>query len=110
MKITNKQIKKAKSNPELDGIPDDLKTTERFDEVEKELGKMMISDHTHAKAKKPMESFLNCKRCFAKLLKKRARIQELGFKDYEQYMSWRKVMRKIKGQDNFVLYGRGEEN
>ena len=90
-KLSLKKINKLDEHPQLKNLPEELKDPARFEEIERELMKIMLSDHSHAGARKPLQSFLNCKRCHDKMIKKRRRIDELGFESYEQYLLWKKV-------------------
>lgn len=97
--IKAKDVEWLPSDDRLAGIPDDLKSLTAFDELEQRLAKVMFSDHKHVKVK----SFVNCKRCSQKMLKRREEIKKVGFKDYEQYLIYKKVMGIIKdGQKETV--------
>lgn len=99
-KFTLKQIGKAKVNPIFKGLQDNLKDPKNFKKIEKKLANVMMSDHKH----KQISTFIKCKRCQAKLEKKRRAIRELGFKDFEQYQNWKRVMLHIINKRELVLY------
>lgn len=89
--IKEKDIKDLPVSEALKGIPEELKTAEKFREVEKAISKIMFSDHKH----KTMKAFVRCKRCQKKTLKKREYIKGVGFKDYQQYLRWKQVFQVI---------------
>ena len=99
-KETINKIKNAKANPIFEGLSDELKDPENFLKVERKIAKTMVSDHKHATIKQ----FIKCKRCQAKVKKKTEMIRELGFKDYNQYASWKKILQIIINKENFQLY------
>jgi hypothetical protein len=99
-KDTLNKIKEAKSNPVFDGLSDELKDPKQFTKIERKIIKTMLSDHTH----KTMKQFIKCKRCQIKVQKKTDTIKELGFKDFNQYQNWKKVMGMIINKKNFTLY------
>lgn len=105
-KITQQQIKDAKENPIFENLSEELKNPEIFEEIEKKLANIMLSDHNHLKAKSPLKSFLNCKRCFSKMIKKRQEIEKLGFKNYEQYLKYKKIMQIIINKKDLILYAK----
>ena len=76
----------------FEGLSSELKTIEKYVEIERAIIKIMFSDHEHKKIKE----FVNCKRCKAKVQKKREYIKEQGFKDYSQYIQWKRVINTIK--------------
>lgn len=86
-----------KPNPVFKGLPKELKNPEMFDKIEEQLS--LKSDHTH----KTVKSFVSCAWCNEQRLKRSAKIVELGFKDYAQYLEWRKIMWIIKSNKNFVI-------
>ncbi len=90
--IKQEDIKDLPSNQALENIPDEFKSMEGFEELEKKLGRIMFSDHKHAK----VSSFIKCKRCGEKITKRRTELVKLGFKDYSQYLTYKKVMNLIK--------------
>ena len=101
MKKLDKEIinQKGENNPVFEGLPDELKTIEQFDIIERALNKAMFSDHQH----KTVSGFVRCKRCNAKLQRQQALKKEFGFKSQEQYLMWKKVMSIIKNKANFQL-------
>lgn len=89
------ELEDVPTNPIFDGLPDELKDIECYESIEKDVAKIMLSDHKHRK----VEVFAKCKRCQAKMDKRRAFIKDKGFKDYHQYVQWKKVMQFIKDND-----------
>jgi len=81
-------------------LPDELKDPKNFSKIEKKLANIMVSDHKHATIKQ----FMKCKRCQVKMRKKQETMKELGFKDFEQYQNWRKIMAIISNKQNLALY------
>lgn len=90
--VKKKDIMDLPTNPMFDGLSDELKTWDKFLEVERELLKIMYSDHKHVK----MSAFMKCKRCNAKVKQRNDKIREFGFKDYKQYLTWKRVIKLIK--------------
>ena len=83
--------KKYKQHPMLKGIPDELKDVKKYREVEKKLVSIMLSSHKH----RSQMVFANCEECSAKFTERREYITGLGFKDYGQFMLYRRVMNLI---------------
>ena len=83
--------KKFKQHPLLKGIPDDLKDLKKYAEVEKKLVSIMLTSHKH----KSPAAFATCKDCSKKFQERREYITNLGFKDYSQFMLYRRVMNII---------------
>jgi hypothetical protein len=79
---------KQKTNPIFEGMKEELKDLKNFELVEKKLFKLMRSDHKHETVKQ----YVKCERCYKKLQARKIAIREMGFKSYEQYASWKKVM------------------
>jgi len=90
--VKAKDMEGLPTNPIFDGLSDDLKTLEAFEKVEKDINKIMISDHKHLK----IQAFVKCKRCKDKMIKRRKKLESLGFKDYHQYLTWKKVITMIR--------------
>lgn len=89
MRIGLKDIpKKYKKNPILKGIPDDLKTEEKFREITTKCSEIMKAEHQH----KSVKSFVTCVWCQENLKKRQEYIKELGFKSYGQYAEYSRVM------------------
>ena len=99
-KDTQNKIKNAKVNPLLDGLPDKVKDPKNFEKIVDSIASTMASDHKH----RTIKAFLACKRCQAKVEKRKAKMKEWGFRDYVQYQEWRKVMYYINNQKNLILY------
>lgn len=92
--IKAEDIKDLPNNPILKGIPDNLKSIEDADKIERVLGQIMYSDHKHRR----IDTFIKCKRCKDKVKKRGDKLKEFGFKDYEQYLTYKKVINLIKQQ------------
>lgn len=94
MKLSLKKTPKLPKNPVFKGMPEHLKNPDCYKEIESAFRMAMFSDHSH----KTMKQFMGCKRCQAKVQKKRALIKEYGFVSFEQYLEWRKIMDIIVNQ------------
>lgn len=88
-----------KPNPIFNGLPEHLKDPLVFEDIEKKLNKVLISDHKH----KTVSEFVKCKRCEAKRHKRNKLIREIGFNSYEQYLVWKKIMNIIINKKSFQL-------
>lgn len=99
MKLTNEEIAEARSDPGLEDLNDSLKTPEKFKEIEEKLRLITISDHKHRSVK----AFVKCNRCKRKLERRREYLDSVGFKNYEQYIKYRKVMGIIVNKKDIVL-------
>lgn len=89
MKIGLKDLpKRYKQNPELKGIPDELKEVGRYKEIEKHYANILLTSHKH----KTPRTFAKCVECLNKIQERRDYIKKLGFKDYAQFMLYRRVM------------------
>lgn len=88
--VNNAPLKEA-----IKGLPTKLKDPKRYEKIEKELADIMFSDHKHRK----VSAFVKCKRCQAKMKKRHARLLELGFKDYSQYLDWKRIMKVVHEQN-----------
>lgn len=91
--------KKRKPSPILKGLPEKLKDTKCYVEIEKKLRDCLISDHKHDSVK----AFVKCKRCKTKLDKRQKLMESFGFKSTEQYLEWKKIMSIIISQSNFQV-------
>ncbi len=98
-KLTIEEIGQAKSDVALEGIPDSVKNPKTFEEIEKKLEEVMHSDHKHKKVVK----FVQCKRCQKKLEKRRQVLKDYGFKGYEQYIKYRRIMDIITNEKDIAL-------
>ena len=76
-----------KANPTLEGIPDELKDPARVKEVERAIHDAGVTFHKH---RKPSE-WMKCEHCQKKLQARKDKLKELGFKDYGQFLMWRKI-------------------
>ncbi len=92
-------MKKVKDHPLFKNFPKELKNPEKFMPIQKEIDKIMYSDHNH----KTVKGFVDCKRCQAKFQKKREYIKSLGFTGIEQYQMWQRIMVIIIQDKNFIL-------
>lgn len=80
--------KKYKQHPQLKGIPDELKEIKKYREIEKKYATIMLTSHKH----KTPATFAKCEECSKKVIERREYITNLGFKDYTQFMLYRRVM------------------
>lgn len=80
--------KKYSQHPMLKGIPDELKEIKRYRKVEREYSLIMLTSHKH----KTTATFAKCEDCTKKMQERREYLQKLGFKDYAQFMLYRRVM------------------
>ncbi len=88
-----------KLHPLVADLPDELKDPKCFKKIEKKLHKIMESDHNH----KAMITFQKCKECQARFNEKRHQIKKYGFKSYEQYLFWKRIMDIIVFEREFYL-------
>lgn len=99
MKVKSSEIGDLKPMPILKDLPDELKDSECFERIEKKIWLIMKSDHTHRK----ISAFNKCKKCQAKRVKRNDYIKDVGFKNYEQYLKWRKIMSIIRNKIDFQV-------
>lgn len=99
MKIKSSEVGKLKEHPVLKDLSDELKDVDKYKPIEKDLRTIMISDHKH----KTPKAFINCKRCKEKFDKRKKALKDYGFKDYQQYLMWRKVMEIISQNKDFQI-------
>lgn len=97
--IKASELGKIKGDPVLKGLPDNLKDPKMFNEVEQKIRLIMVSDHKHRK----VQAFVKCKKCQGKIKKRHDALMEFGFKSYEQYLKWRRIMIIIKGEKDFQI-------
>ncbi len=90
--IKPSELKDLPLNEIFKGFPERLKNPKMYEKVERDILNMMYSDHKHRKIK----AFVDCKRCKAKVDRRKAYLTKTGFKDYHQYLTWKKVMVIIK--------------
>jgi len=76
-----------KENPSLAGLPDELKDPSCVKRVEREIQNASATGHKH---RKPSE-WLKCEHCQKKSKARKDKLRELGFKDYGQFLLWRKI-------------------
>lgn len=91
--------KKLRPDPMFKYMPSSLKDPACFDGIEKQVAETMKSDHTH----KTIKAFMTCAWCQAKVKERHDLIMKLGFKSYEQYLNWKKIMTIIKDKKSFQL-------
>lgn len=72
----------------LEGIPEDLKNYDKFIEVERQISSHLISSHKH----RSPATYIKCSECQEKRKARTDELKNLGFKSYEQYLEWRKIM------------------
>ncbi len=80
----------------LDGLPEELKELDQYETIERRVAEIMKADHKHTK----VGAFMKCKKCQPKMAERRTYLQDLGFKDYHQYLKWKQVMGIMKQIDN----------
>lgn len=88
-----------KEHPVFKDLPETLKDPKQYKLIENKLRAIMVSDHKHKSAK----TFINCKRCKDKFDKRSKAIRDYGFKDYHQYLMWKRVMEIIKNAKDFQI-------
>jgi hypothetical protein len=93
--IKAKDVEGLPVNPLLEGVPDKLKDTKEADKLERILAQIMYSDHKH----REMRTFMKCKRCQEKVEKRRKMLEKYGFTDYQQYLTYKRVIELIKQKD-----------
>lgn len=99
-KLDVKEVnKKRKPNPIFKGLPTKLKDVACFERVEKELYEILKSDHKH----KTAGAYVKCQECNSRREERQTKMKKIGFKSYQQYLEWKKVMSIIKNQSNFQL-------
>lgn len=99
MKLDLTKTNELKTAPIFDGLPEALKDKNSYAGIERQIALVMYSDHKHASVK----GFVRCKRCSAKIRQRRELLISLGFKGYEQYLQWRRVMEIITNEKDFEL-------
>lgn len=99
MKIKSSELGDLKPMPILKDLPEELKDPKCFELIEKKIWLLMKSDHRH----RLMSAFNKCKKCQTKRHKRNEYIKEVGFKNYEQYLKWRKIMVIIRNNEDFQL-------
>ena len=83
-----KTVGKLEPNPIFKGLPQALKDPKGYKKVEKRLFEILKSDHTH---KKP-SAWMKCKDCQDKFTNRKSELKKIGFKSFQQYLEWRKIM------------------
>jgi len=96
LKDTNR---KRKENPTLVGLSEELKSPEKFEEIEKKLFSIVQVAHKHKTAKQ----YVSCDECNKNRELRNKAILDYGFKDYNQYLLWKKVQQIIKSKQNFQI-------
>lgn len=87
-KLTIAEIAKLPTNPIFEGLSDSLKETGQLEDVDRQIRLLMHSDHKHATVK----GFTRCKRCMAKVDRRRELLSSIGFSSYPQYLEWKRVL------------------
>lgn len=90
MNIKLKDLPKTKKKPHpiLEGLPEELKNHHKFLEIEKNLAQFLISSHKH----KTPASYIKCEECQKRRTDRQEAIKALGFKSFQQYLEWKKIM------------------
>lgn len=83
-----------KLHPVVGDLPAELKDPKCYKRIEKKIFEAGNSGHEH----KSILVWNRCKHCQQKFLEKRAMVKKLGFKNYQQYLTWRKIMDIIVNQ------------
>ena len=91
--------KNIKPSPVLVGLSDELKDPKCFKKIEKKLFDLVKSDHKH----KTASAYVKCEECQTKYKKRKRAIRDLGFRDTQQYMEWKKIMTIITNKKNFQI-------
>jgi len=99
MKLTLKQIAKAKPNPIFKGLAKTLKDTKNFNNTEKKLQDIIKSEHKH----KQIKDYVNCGECQNRFQERKKSMKKIGFKSINQYLEWRKVMGILIAKKDFKL-------
>lgn len=97
MKYDTSNLGKLKPAPIFKEMSDNLKDPKVYEKIERKILKIMKTDHTHA----TMASYTKCKDCKVKYEKRRDAIKDFGFKNYAQYLQWKKIMNIIVSQKSF---------
>ena len=98
-KLSVKEIAKLKTDPLFDDLPEELKDSARYVEIERRLAQAVYSDHSH----KSVKQYVTCKRCRPKMDQQRALKKEIGFTSQEQYLQWKRIMSIIIAQSDIHL-------
>lgn len=99
-KLSLKKINKPGITPEvLKGLPDNLKSVDMYYSIERELAKILESDHKHSSVKE----YVSCAWCNQKRQLKQNRIKSYGFTSTAQYLEWKKIMDIIVNKRNIQL-------
>jgi hypothetical protein len=91
IKLTDLPKKYQKPNKNLAGIPDGIKDPKAFAKMEKKLALLLITSHKH----RSPASYVKCEECQAKRTERLEAIKSYGFKDFAQYMLYKRVMSMI---------------
>jgi len=98
-KLDLKNVPSLKPNPLFKELPESLKDPKNFKKIEKKLVAVLKTDHAH----KTIKEFTTCAWCQDLVQKRQALMKEIGFKDYGQYIMWKKVMTIISKKQSFQL-------
>lgn len=80
-----------KLHPLLEMLPDYLKDTHNYFKIKKMIMETVLTNCGHDSIAK----MAACHQCSANMLKRRAMLKKLGFKNPQQYHLWQKVHEKI---------------
>lgn len=83
-----KEQKDYTPDPLFADLADNLKDPACYTEVVEQILKAGESGHEH----KAMIVWKRCKHCQQKFLERRAKVRELGFQSYQQFLKWKKIM------------------
>ena len=91
--------KKTKPNPIFKGLKKELKDPACFDDIESKLQIILKIDHTH----KTASSYAKCEECNSKRVERQKAMKDIGFKNINQYLEWKKIHTIIKNKKNFQV-------
>ena len=91
--------KKIKPDPLFKGLKKSLKDPACFEDVEKRLQDIIKIDHTH----KTASSYAKCDECNKKRVERQKAMKDIGFKNINQYMQWKKIHTIIRDKKNFQV-------
>jgi len=98
-KVDLSNLHELPTHPIFNNLPEKLKDSACYAEVETRLRNVMFSDHKHATVK----GMVRCKRCRDKLQKRQQMMKEEGFESFQQYLEWKKIMNIIIAKKDFVI-------
>lgn len=98
-KLDVRKIGKIPTNPLFDDLPEALKDSACYVDIERRLNQAVFSDHPH----KTMKGYARCKRCTAGRERQAAIKKEVGFTSQDQYLEWKRIMSIIISQSDIHL-------